>query len=66
MVNEIWYNQWFWFVWIVIITPLIRMQDIKMMVQMDEQFDETMKMKMTAKNRHCSQSDPVGLFLNIE
>lgn len=36
-----------------------------MMVQVDEHFDDAMMMKMMAKNRHCSQSDPVGfpLFL---
>lgn len=37
-----------------------------MMVRMDEHFDEATKMKMTAKNRRCSQSDPVGLFSNFE
>lgn len=55
-------DQWFWYVWIVIIIPLIRKWDIEMMVQVDDHFDDAMTMKMMAKNRHCSQSDPVGFI----
>lgn len=55
--------QWFWFVWIVIITPLIRIRDFETMVaRLDERFGDAMKMRMTVKSHRCSPSDPVGVF----